>query len=280
MIRVCLPVVLCLAAASAALAQQRPLLVEDPEPIGAGRLLIESGFDVSAKQKYPVSGLEGTLVRVPTVGISVGLSSIAEFQIDGGFFNRLAISARNPAPLSGLLFVPGDTTSDVEDFVVATKIRFAPEAPRRPALSLRFATKLPNADNEPGLGMDTTDFFVTLLAAKTVQSLRVVGNVGLGILGDATNGERQNDVLTYGASFARAFTSRAELVGEVRGRVSTRAGGALPGTETRGTLNLGGRYTRGPLRVDTHVFLGMTPRDPSVGFGAGFTYVFHAFDVP
>ncbi|HET9567722.1 MAG TPA: hypothetical protein VFP16_05100, partial [Vicinamibacterales bacterium] len=70
-------------------AQQRPLVTEDPETIGAGRLLIEGGFDYGSGVEYPVSGLEGNLFRFPLVGVSVGLSSIAEIQIDGGFYNHL-----------------------------------------------------------------------------------------------------------------------------------------------------------------------------------------------
>ena len=55
-------------------AQQRPLLTEDPEVIGAGRVLVEGGLDYSHDQAYPVSGLRGNLWRVPTVGVSVGIS--------------------------------------------------------------------------------------------------------------------------------------------------------------------------------------------------------------
>src|SRR5262249_5493550 len=181
----------------------------DPEPIGAGRILIEGGMDVAHNQEYPVSGLKGDLVRVPTIGLSFGISSIAEFQIDGGFYNRLNISERRPAPLSSEVTATGDTTHDVEDIVVATKIRLLSEAEHQPILGLRFATKLPNASNESGLGLDTTDFYVSLLGAKTVQSIRIVGNVGAGILSDPTVGHRQNDVLTYGVSLARAITQQA-----------------------------------------------------------------------
>jgi hypothetical protein len=261
-------------------AQQRPLVTEDPEPIGAGRVLLETGIDFAADQQYPVSGLEGNLWRVPTIGISVGISSIAEFQIDGGPFNHLAIQHRNPAPLSHLLTVTGNSTSDVEDIVIGTKIRLFAEAPKHPAFAFRFATKLPNAENEKGLGLDTTDFYASLLAAKTVQSIRVVGNFGLGILGDPTVGDRQNDVVTYGLSFARALTNRAEVVGELNGRISTRKGTAFPGTETRGLLNLGGRYTRASVRLDAGLFFGLTSLDPTMGFTTGLTFVFNAFQVP
>jgi len=268
------------AVAAIASAQQRPLVTEDPEPIGAGRVLIEGGIDFAVNQEYPVSGLKGDLWRIPTLGISVGLSSIAELQIDGGFYDRLHIDERRSAPLSSLLTVTGDTTHDVEDLVVATKIRFMAEGPGKPALGIRFATKLPNASNESGLGLDTTDFLFSLLGAKTVQSVRIVGNVGLGILADPTNGNRQNDVLTYGLSFARALTQQTEVVGEVNGRWSTRSGEPFPGTESRSIVKVGGRYTHGPVRFDAAVFVGLTTIDPTVGFTGGFTYVFNAFNVP
>jgi len=268
------------AVAAIASAQQRPLVTEDPEPIGAGRVLIEGGIDFALNQEYPVSGLKGDLWRIPTLGISVGLSSIAELQIDGGFYDRLHIDERRSAPLSSLLTVTGDTTHDVEDLVVATKIRFMAEGPGKPALGIRFATKLPNASNESGLGLDTTDFLFSLLGAKTVQSVRIVGNVGLGILADPTNGNRQNDVLTYGLSFARALTQQTEVVGEVNGRWSTRSGEPFPGTESRSIVKVGGRYTHGPVRFDAAVFVGLTTIDPTVGFTGGFTYVFNAFNVP
>jgi len=262
-------------------AQQRPLLTEDPEPIGAGRVLIEGGLDLADDQQYPASGLEGSLLRLPTIGLSFGLSSIAELQIDGGLYDRLNINARDPnAPLASELTVTGGSTHDVSDFVIATKIRLMTEGASRPALGIRFATKLPNASNESGLGLDTTDFHVSLLLAKTVQSIRVVGNLGVGILADPTNGHRQNDVLAYGLSFARAMTQAVEIVGELNGRLSTRSGDPFPGTEDRGLLKLGARYTRGPVRLDAGLFFGLTTIDPTIGFTTGFTYVFNAFTIP
>ena len=264
-----------------AAAQQRPLVTEDPEPIGTGRVLIEDGLDYSKDQTYPVSGLAGNLWRVPTVGISVGLSPIAEIQIDGGFYNHLAIKSRNnAAPLAPALTVVGNNTHDVEDIVIGTKIRLISEGAGRPALGIRFVTKLPNASNESGLGTDTTDFLASTLVAKTVQSVRVVGNFGVGILADPTRGDRQNDVLTYGLSFARAVTQRAEFVGEVNGRRSTRSGDPFPGTESRGLLKFGTRYTVGSFRLDGALFVGLTSIDPMLGFTTGFTYVFNAFTLP
>jgi len=269
-----------LAWTASAQAQQRPLVTEDPETIGAGLVLLEGGFDQQHEVFYPASGLQGNLLRIPTLGVSFGISSIAELQVDGGLYNRLSITSRQEAPLSNQLSVSGDTTHAVEDIVVATKIRLLSETSSRPAFGVRLATKLPNASNESGLGLDTTDFYVAALVGKTVQSIRFVGNVGLGILADPTRGDRQNDVLTYGASIARAVRQGLEVVGEINGRLDTREGEPPVGTESRGAMRLGGRFTRSTVRADAGLIFGMTSSDPSIGFTVGLTWVFRGFTIP
>jgi hypothetical protein len=261
-------------------AQQRPLVTEDPETIGSGLVLIEAGVDYARDILYPVSGLTGHLLRLPTLGISFGVSSIAEIQVDGGIFNRLTVTDRDVAPLSSLVTFTGDETHTVEDLVIGTKVRLLSETEGRPAIGLRFATKLPNANSESGLGPDTTDFFGSFLIGKTVQSIRVVGNVGIGVLQDATQGDRQNDVITYGLSLARAVRQGFEVVGEVNGRADLREGDPPPGTDSRGAFRFGARFTRSTVRIDGGVIIGMTSRDPSIGFTGGFTWVFRGFTVP
>lgn len=262
-------------------AQQRPLVTEDPETVGGGNILVEGGFDVQRDLFYPVSGLTGNLLRAPTIGLSFGLSSIAELQIDGGFYNRLNVTARQPAPLSGQLDFTGDRTTDVEDLVIATKLRLLSETASRPAFALRLATRLPNAGNESGIGLDTTDFFATAIFGKTVQSVRVVGNAGLGILSDPTRGDRQGDVLTYGFSLARAVQQGVEVVGEINGRFApTSEEDTPPGADSRAVMRVGGRFTKSTVRVDAGILLGMTSRDPGFGFTAGLTWVFRAFTIP
>jgi hypothetical protein len=273
-----LAITILVALARPSAAQQRPLVTEDPEPIGAGRVVVEGGMDAAHNQEYPASGLKGNLWRLPTLGISLGLSSIVELQIDGGLHDQLTITERKAAPLTGLLTATGTSTHDVEDIVIATKIRLLQETAGRPAVGIRLGTKLPTASNESGLGLGTTDFYASLLGAKTVQSIRVVGNLGVGILSDPISGNRHTEALTYGVSLARAVTQPAELVGELNGRLST--GTTFPGTESRGTLKLGGRYTQGPIRFDAGVFFGLTSIDPTIGVTAGFTYVFNAFTIP
>ena len=262
-------------------AQQRPLVTEDPETIGAGLILLEGGFEVQDEAFYPASGLTGDLLRLPTLGVSLGISSIAELQFDGGFYQRLNVTQRQPAPLSHLLSFTGDRTTDVEDLVVATKVRLLSENSSRPAIGMRLATRLPNAGNSSGLGLDTFDFIFSALVGKTVQSVRLVGNVGFGILGDPVLGDRQGDAITYGFSIARAVSQGVEIVGDVNGRYETNTDDDAPvGTESRAAMRLGARFTHKTVRVDGGIILGMTSRDPNFGFTAGVTWVFRGFRVP
>lgn len=278
MTRVMLAVMVC-GAAAPAWAQSRPLVTEDPETVGPGQILVEAGVDYHRESWYPAAGLKGNLWRIGTLGLSIGVSSIAEIQIDGGLRNKLSITERFAAPLSNMLDFDGDTTSDVEDIVIGTKVRFLQETAGRPSMAVRFATKLPNAGNESGLGLDTTDFAFGLAVAKTVQSVRVAGNFGFAILADPARGDRQNDVLTYGVSIARAVATGVELVAEVNGRSNTRTGQPIAGLESRSIMRLGSRFTRGPVRLDGAFLFGIAKHDPTWGFSTGLTWVFNAFTV-
>ena len=269
-----------LAAAASALAQQRPLQTEDPEVIGAGRIMFEAGIDYKRDVYLPVSGLRGHLFTVPPMGISIGVSSIAEIQLDAGLYQKLYITERVAnAPLSPLLALDGNSTADVEDLNIGAKVRFLSETAGRPAMAVRFSTRLPNASNESGLGKDMQDFTVGLIVGKTVQSIRVVTNLGLVILGNPTRPAAQDDLLAYSLSVARAISQNAEVVGEFAGRANF-ANIVTPGAEDRGLLRFGARYTRSGVRLDAGIMLGLTSRDPGIGLTGGLTWVFNAFRVP
>lgn len=270
-----------LVASQSALAQSRPLATEDPETVPAGHMLIEGGLDFAYDITFPASGLKGNLWRIGTFGLSVGVSSIAEIQFDGGFRNSLTIKSADPdAPLADMLDIDGDTTSEFEDLIVGTKIRFLSESPGRPAMAFKVATKLPMASNETGLGLDTMDFHVGLFIGKTIESIRVVGNVGFGILSDPIRGDQQNDVLEYGFSVARAVVPDVEVVAELNGRQHISGLEPPIGTESRSIARIGARFTRGPVRADGAFAIGITENDPIWGFTVGLTWVFRAFSIP
>jgi hypothetical protein len=263
---------------SPALAQQRPLVTEDPETIGAGRLLIEGGVEWERDVFLPVSGLRGNTFSV-VPGVSIGVSSIAEIQLDGGLYQRMSITSRSPAPFSKVLSISGNSTSDSDDLTIGAKVRFLSETAGRPGMAFRFSTRLPNASNESGLGKDTQDFTASLIAGKTIQSIRVVFNGGLQIVTDPTQGARQDDLFAFGFSLARAVTNSTEVVGEYAGRVHF-ADVVGPGADNRGAFRFGGRFTHRTVRIDAGIILGATPRDPEFGVSVGATWVFNAFKVP
>jgi hypothetical protein len=150
--------------------------------------------------------------------LSFGISSIAELQIDGGIYDHLAI--RTPA--SGRrrsreqLDITGDSTSDVDDIVASPpRSGWSPRRLHGPRSGCASPPSCPTPAAGSSLGLDTTDFHVQGLVGKTVRSIRFVGNFGLGILGDPTEGANQNDVLDYGFSLARAIREGIEVVGDV-----------------------------------------------------------------
>ena len=269
-----------LAMAGTAAAQQRPLVTEDPRTVGGGQVLVETGVDWMRAVSFPVSGLRGDLVSGPTIGISVGVGPIAEIQIDGSPYRQLTITERGPAPLSPILKVDGTTTSAVDDVVIATKLRLLNERGARPSVGLRFATRLPNASNESGLGQDTTDFYMSVLVGKTIGRVRWVGNTGLAIVGDPIVAARQEDLLTVGMSLAAALGRGVELVTEYNGRMNLAASSPVPGTENRGVARAGLRVTRGALRLDAAALFGATSADLDLGATAGLTWTFRAFSMP
>ncbi len=269
--------VLC---AAPAIAQQRPLQTEDPETIGSGRMLIEAGIDYDRDVYYPVSGLRGNRTVLPSFGASLGVSAIAEIQVDWAPYQKLSITEQVPgAPLSHLLEIDGNTTDDFGDIYIGAKVRLLSETARRPAIGSWFSTRLPNAGNESGLGKDVQDFSSALSIGKTIQSIRVVANIGVTMIGKPTEAVAQDDLLIYSLSVARAISQSAEVVGEFVGRANF-ANIVTPGAEDRGLLRFGMRYTMSGVRVDGGVLIGLTPRDPEIGLTGGFTWVFNAFNVP
>jgi len=256
-----------------ATAQQRPLVTEDPETVGVNRVLVEGGMEFDKSQGYPAYGLTGDVTHGPTVGVSVGISPNAELQVDWGLLQRLHVTSQKIAPLSGTLRFEGENVSSLEDLTVATKLRLLSENEQHPGVGIRFGTKLPTSSKSSGLGLGTTDFFAGILLAKTVRSVRTVGNVSLLVLGNPVAAQDPLRVLGLGLSVARAITNEFEAVGEVNGHMEPFGSAIHPGLESRGVFRLAGRYTHQLLRFDLGLLVGMTSRDPSFGVSAGATYV-------
>ena len=261
--------------AAPAAAQPWPFRTEDPRLVAPGAVAARVGLEVGKEREVPLSGLSGTALGFP-VALRLGFGR-AEFQVDGGY-EVFWIDERSPAPLDSMLDLSGDRTHDVIDPVIGLKVRIADEIGAFPAWSFRIATRLPAAGNESGLGLDTTDFWLWLLAGKSIGPARVAANVGAGVLGIPTRGDRQNDVWGYGLSVLVPLAAGWKAGAEVQGSLDVR-GNTPIGTEERGQARFGARRAGRRLALDAALIVGLEDPDPGFGVAVGVsTAFFGAFE--
>jgi len=262
-----------------ALAQQRPLVTEDVEPVKPGNVRFEAGFDFLKDKDYPVSGVNGDLTRLGVVSLTFGLASNVEAEIGGAIRNRLGINRQFRSSSIPLQFDPATatSTSDTGDFYLATKIKLRSEKDGAPGFGFRFGVELPNSNQARGIGLNQTNFFAQALVAKSLGKARLIGNLGLGILSSPISASgnispfTQNDVALFGLGGSYQFNSRFTLVSEVNGRYSTRRNAPL-GTESDGATRLGVRIRVGKLYWDVAGIRGLYPHSESSGVTFGVTY--------
>jgi len=257
-------------------AQQRPLITEDVDVLPPGTMRIEAGIDFLQDAKFPASGLTGDLTRVGVIGINIGLSPNVEFQIEGVAQSFLSINSASINPAIPRSFAPGtNSTNDIGDFTLATKIKLRNETRRGPSLGFRFGVELPNSDESRGLGLNQTNAFGTILVGKKFGPdgrLNTFGNLGLGILTAPTKSFTQNDVLLYGVGGIFRLNRQINVAGEVNGRANTRRGRAPLGTEPLSEARLGLQVKASGLRFDFAGVAGLTDFSPRSGVTFGVTY--------
>ena len=228
---------------------------------------IEFGFDFAQRKRYPVSGLQGDLSRLGVASVTFGLAPNVEVEAGGVIHNSLAISRRDASAIP-LNLKNTNSTSDVGDFFLATKIKIRNETNRFPALGVRFGVSLPNSNQERGIGLNQTNFFMTALASKTIGKLRVSGNLGLAILTAPTELFSQNDAMLYGLSAVYPLNDRISLVGEINGRLNTRKRAPL-GTESDGEARFGARIKASGLLWDVSGLTGFHKNSAKSGLSFG-----------
>ena len=255
--------------------QQRPLLTEDVDIIPPGSLRIEAGIDFVQRAKYPVSGLTGDLTRAGVIGITIGLAPNVEVQLEGVAQNFLSINSRGPSAIP-LNVAPGaNSTNDIGDFTLWTKIKLRNETTHLPSLGFRFGVQLPNSNQGRGIGLNQTNAYGQILFGKKLgQDARVntFGNLGIAILTSPTGLFSQNDVLTYGLAGIVRLNRQFSLAGEVNGRANTRPGSGPLGTESQGEARLGMQVRASGLRFDFAGIKGLTKLSPRSGLTVGVTY--------
>jgi len=255
--------------------QQRPLLTEDVDIIAPGSLRIEAGIDFVQRAKYPVSGLTGDLTRAGVIGISIGLAPNVEVQIEGVAQNFLSINSRGPSAIPLNVAAGANSTNDIGDFTLWTKIKLRNETANLPSVGFRFGVQLPNSNQARGLGLNQTNAYgQVLLGKKFGQNARVntFANLGIGILTAPTGLFTQNDVLTYGFAGIVRLNKQFSLAGEVNGRANTRPGSGPLGTESLSEARLGMQVRASGLRFDFAGIKGLTRLSPRSGLTVGVTY--------
>src|SRR5882762_797084 len=268
-------VFIALSCAMVASAQQRPLITEDVDIIPPGSLRISAGVDFVQKARFPVSGLTGDLTRAGVISVSIGLAPNVEVQIEGVAQNVLSINTRGASAIPLSLAAGANSTNDIGDFTLWTKIKLRNETAHLPSIGFRFGVQLPNSNQGRGIGLNQTNAYGQVLFGKKFgQDARVntFGNLGIAILTAPTGLFSQNDVLTYGLAGIVRLNRQFSLAGEVNGRANTRPGSGPLGTESQGEARLGMQVRASGLRFDFAGIKGLTRFTPNSGFTVGVTY--------
>ncbi len=264
--------------ASASVAQQRPLLTDDIDITPAGAVSLGVGVDFLQNAKFPLSGLTGDLTRVADIRLRQGFAANVELQIEGSLQNYLAInSATNPPPIP--LNINGNSTNDIDDFVVSAKIKLMSETSKRPAFGLKFGYQMPNTDQAKGIGTNQINIFTKFIIQKKFgqkagksPAANIFGNIGLGIMNAPLAHFSQNDVLLYGVAGIFRVNDRINLASEINGRYNARGESAPLGTESISMFRVGAQVRASGLRFDTAAIFGIGKYSPSTGVTFGVTY--------
>lgn len=251
----------CFLAASAAVyAQQRPLLTEDVDLVKPGYVRFEGGFSFLQNQTVVIFGpgtdfvrARGALTRIGEIGIHIGLTDYAEFQIQGPLRNFFTANANNIA------------RNDTGDFTFATKFKLLPEVRRWPAVGFRVGAQLPN---EKKLGTSTVSTFGSLLFGKHIGRVNGFLNVGVIITDRPTQLRRQSDKLLFGLGAIVPVNGRLDIMGEVNGRSKN----SSVGTEDSAQARLGARIHAAGLRWDLAGVKGLAKYDARSGILFGVSY--------
>lgn len=262
-----------------AAAQDLPLRTTDADTIPAGSLRAQIGFDFLQDVTFPLSGLSGDETSVGVVNVRMGISKIAEIQIQGAIQHFLDVKAQGATFVPNLELTGTNSTHDVGDFSLATKVRIFRQEGKRPGLAFKFGFVMPNSNQARGIGTNTTNVFALLAIQEQIRKLTVFGNIGLEILQSPNALFSQNDVLMYGGAFRFPLHRRVDLVGEVNGLYSYRTiNDALLGTQSTGQARLGVQIFAGGLAWDLAGIRGINKFDPSSGFTFGVSKDFKLFD--
>jgi hypothetical protein len=163
---------------------------------GGTALSAKAGVAALYGQRIALLGTEGTLMEVGAFRASWRSGPIV-LDATGVPWRSFTANERY-APADGDVEPhPDEGRSDSGDYLVSTTVGIG--RARAPLMAaVRFGTRLPTTNNRVGLERDQTDFFAMGGARWQNRSVRVAGEIGLGLHGTRNREFEQSDVVTYG----------------------------------------------------------------------------------
>lgn len=234
----------------------------------ARALAASASFETRSHWHAPLSGLVGTLQRWSYLRFDFGVANNVKLQIRGAIQQQLRIDTQASSPSANIPF--HGTTRDAGDFSIATIIRLYSSKQHQTAFGFRAETKLPNTTQSKGLGPNTTDIYLSVLASHRIRALLLFSDVGIGILTAPRELDVQNDVLSYGLGGSIAAGERWIFAAELNGFLTTR--NVIPlGTEARGVARAGGSYACDAFQIEAAFMHGLTQNEGTWGASIGIT---------
>ncbi|MDZ7362450.1 MAG: hypothetical protein ONB46_17260 [candidate division KSB1 bacterium] len=223
-----------------------------------GKIRLHAGFELRPNWQAPITRARGDLYRFGTLRCDFGVAENVAIQIRGAVKQVLK---------------SGDKTiaRDAGDFSMATIARVLSEKSKRPALGFRIETKLPNTNQDRGIGVNTTDVTMSILATKIFRSVTVFSDLGLVILTAPRQINDQNDALVYGVGVLWNVNKKFQLAGEINGFTSPRDQIPL-GTEDRSAARAGAIWKLSRIACETLVLYGLTKREGQLGIIVGLSW--------
>ncbi|MEM7516708.1 MAG: transporter [Planctomycetota bacterium] len=218
---------------------QRPTFTTDTQTTAVGTVELESGIGVDP----------GDSVDTPQT-LKIGLEERTELSI--GLSPYLKVER------------PGPDGEGISDLVVAVRHRIH-TWPDTTSAAVQIATKLTTADEGEGLGSGEMDFFLTGILTRQFDSVSVVGNYRLGLLGDPDDDDADAQHALSVAAGVPVSGLPASVFGEVTGIASDVAEDVVFGI-------FGGAYEIRPsLVLDAAIVVGMNDDAPDFQVLFGFT---------
>jgi len=220
-----------------------------------GALWGHLAFELRSNWQAPITPARGDLHRYGVLRLDWGLAENVTLQIRGALKQILKSGGKTIA-------------DDTGDFSLATVASILAEGPRRPACGFRIETKLPNTNQDRGIGNNTTDITMSILATKQFGAAVIFSDLGLVILSAPRQINDQNDALVYGLGVLWNLNKAWQWAGEINGFTSPRHQIPL-GTEDRGAARVGLSWKLPKGAVEILATKGLIEREGDWGITAG-----------